>query len=152
MEGALKVIRAHGSKISPAKHETVSLLGSFHGRTLGALSLTSSKKAQRLGFMRQALDVVHVPYPNTFRHFANDLPTDEKTISRDSNLRPKRNYFLKLVQSILSQQVSTKAAASMYLKLSKQFPREKVTPAALTASAVFINCFSLSTEHGPAMT
>ena len=33
--------------------------------------------------MRQALDVVHVPYPNKFRHFANDMPTDEETISRD---------------------------------------------------------------------
>src|SRR5712692_3237900 len=37
MEGALKVIRAHGSKVSPTKHETVSLVDSFHGRTLGAL-------------------------------------------------------------------------------------------------------------------
>jgi len=33
--------------------------------------------------MRQALDVVHVPYPNSFRHFANEMPTDEATISRD---------------------------------------------------------------------
>jgi len=29
------------------------------------------------------LDVVHVPYPNKFRHFATDMPTDEETISRD---------------------------------------------------------------------
>ncbi|PYS38448.1 MAG: aspartate aminotransferase family protein, partial [Acidobacteria bacterium] len=42
--------------------------GSFHGRTLGSLSLTSSKIAQRLGFKRQALDVVHVPYPNEYRN------------------------------------------------------------------------------------
>lgn len=33
--------------------------------------------------MRQALDVVHIPYPNKFRHFANDMPTDEATITRD---------------------------------------------------------------------
>ena len=33
--------------------------------------------------MRQALDVVHIPYPNKFRHFATDLPTDEATITRD---------------------------------------------------------------------
>jgi 4-aminobutyrate aminotransferase len=33
--------------------------------------------------MRQALDVVHVPYPNTFRHFANEMPTDEATITKD---------------------------------------------------------------------
>jgi 4-aminobutyrate aminotransferase len=65
------------------RQKFISFYGSFHGRTLGALSLTSSKKAQRLGFMRQALDVVHIPYPNTFRHFANDMPTDEATITRD---------------------------------------------------------------------
>ena len=65
------------------RQKFISFYSSFHGRTLGALSLTSSKKAQRLGFMRQALDVVHIPYPNKFRHFANDMPTDEDTISRD---------------------------------------------------------------------
>src|SRR5712692_10332653 len=43
MEGALKVIRAHGTKITPAKHETVSLLDSFHGRTFGALSITGQE-------------------------------------------------------------------------------------------------------------
>ncbi len=43
MEGALKVIRAHGTRISPSKYETVSLTGSFHGRTLGALSITGQE-------------------------------------------------------------------------------------------------------------
>jgi len=33
--------------------------------------------------MRQALDVVHIPYPNKFRHFATDLPSDEATVTRD---------------------------------------------------------------------
>ncbi len=49
------------------RQKFISFFGSFHGRTLGALSLTSSKKAQRLGFMRQALDVTHVPYPNCYQ-------------------------------------------------------------------------------------
>ena len=78
IETALKVAMYH-----TRRQKFISFFGSFHGRTLGALSLTSSKKAQRLGFMRQALDVVHVPYPNRFRHFATDLPTDEETVSRD---------------------------------------------------------------------
>ena len=56
-----------------AMHKTgrekfIGFFNSFHGRTLGSLSLTSSKTAQRLGFKRQALDVVHVPYPNEFRN------------------------------------------------------------------------------------
>ncbi|MEO7143023.1 MAG: aminotransferase class III-fold pyridoxal phosphate-dependent enzyme, partial [Bryobacteraceae bacterium] len=38
MEGALKMIRAHGRKIAPEKIEIVALDNSFHGRTLGALS------------------------------------------------------------------------------------------------------------------
>lgn len=78
IETALKLAMYH-----TRRQKFISFFGSFHGRTLGALSLTSSKKAQRLGFMRQALDVVHVPYPNRFRHFATDRPTDDETVSRD---------------------------------------------------------------------
>src|ERR671919_1062830 len=50
------------------REKFVAFFNSFHGRTLGSLSLTSSKAAQRRGFKRQALDVVHVPYPNEFRN------------------------------------------------------------------------------------
>lgn len=62
IETALKLAMYH-----TRRQKFISFFGSFHGRTLGALSLTSSKKAQRLGFMRQALDVVHVPYPYCYR-------------------------------------------------------------------------------------
>ena len=78
IETALKLAMYH-----TRRQKFISFFGSFHGRTLGALSLTSSKKAQRLGFMRQALDVVHIPYPNKFRHFVTDKPTDEATVTRD---------------------------------------------------------------------
>lgn len=50
------------------REKFISFFGSFHGRTLGSLSLTSSKAAQRLGFKRQALDVVHLPFPNEYRN------------------------------------------------------------------------------------
>ena len=78
IETALKLAMYH-----TRRQKFISFYGSFHGRTLGALSLTSSKKTQRLGFMRQALDVVHIPYPNKFRHFATDMPSDEATVTRD---------------------------------------------------------------------
>lgn len=78
IETALKLAMYH-----TRRQKFISFFGSFHGRTLGALSLTSSKKAQRLGFMRQALDVVHIPYPNKFRHFADDMPTTEEKITKD---------------------------------------------------------------------
>jgi acetylornithine/N-succinyldiaminopimelate aminotransferase len=44
MEGALKMVRSHGGKISPEKFEIVALENSFHGRTLGALSITGQAK------------------------------------------------------------------------------------------------------------
>lgn len=44
VEGALKIARAHGRGISPEKYEIVSLDNSFHGRTLGALSVTGQPK------------------------------------------------------------------------------------------------------------
>jgi acetylornithine/N-succinyldiaminopimelate aminotransferase len=47
MEGALKMVRAHGHKISPEKFEIVALHNSFHGRTLGALSVTGQEKYRR---------------------------------------------------------------------------------------------------------
>jgi 4-aminobutyrate aminotransferase len=50
------------------REKFISFFGSFHGRTLGSLSLTSSKAAQRLGFKRQVLDVVHMPFPNEYRN------------------------------------------------------------------------------------
>lgn len=59
VETALKLAMHH-----TGRQKFISFFGSFHGRTLGALALTSSKAAQRKGFMRQALDVVHVPFAN----------------------------------------------------------------------------------------
>ena len=44
MEGALKMIHAHGRAIHPEKFEIVSLDNSFHGRTMGALSVTGQPK------------------------------------------------------------------------------------------------------------
>lgn len=47
MEGALKMIRAHGNRVSPEKHEIVALENSFHGRTLGAISITGQPKYRK---------------------------------------------------------------------------------------------------------
>jgi predicted acetylornithine/succinylornithine family transaminase len=43
-EGALKMARAHGRSLDPEKYEILSLNNSFHGRTLGALSVTGQAK------------------------------------------------------------------------------------------------------------
>jgi 4-aminobutyrate aminotransferase len=64
------------------REKFIGFFNSFHGRTLGSLSLTSSRVAQRRGFKRQVLDVVHVPYPNVFRDPFNGKQTDAATVSR----------------------------------------------------------------------
>jgi acetylornithine/N-succinyldiaminopimelate aminotransferase len=44
VEGALKMAKAHGKRVNPDKFEIVSLENSFHGRSLGALSVTGQSK------------------------------------------------------------------------------------------------------------
>jgi 4-aminobutyrate aminotransferase len=64
------------------REKFIGFFNSFHGRTLGSLSLTSSRVAQRKGFKRQVLDVTHVPYPNIFRHPFTGERSDAETVSR----------------------------------------------------------------------
>jgi len=66
------------------REKFLAFFNSFHGRTLGSLSLTSSKVAQRRGFKRQLLDVTHVPYPNAFRHPFTGERTDGATAAAAS--------------------------------------------------------------------
>jgi predicted acetylornithine/succinylornithine family transaminase len=44
VEGALKMVHSHGRAIHPEKYQIISLENSFHGRTLGALSITGQPK------------------------------------------------------------------------------------------------------------
>ncbi|MGE0102305.1 MAG: acetyl ornithine aminotransferase family protein [Blastocatellales bacterium] len=62
VEGAVK-LAIYATK----RPKLIGFFGAFHGRTLGALSLTGSKAKQRSGFGAQALDVTHVPYANCYR-------------------------------------------------------------------------------------
>ena len=61
VEAALKLARYH-----TGRDKFVAFFGAFHGRTMGALSLTGSKVTQRRGF-HPSLPVHHIPYPNTYR-------------------------------------------------------------------------------------
>jgi 4-aminobutyrate aminotransferase len=62
VEGAIKVSRWYTGR----KH-IIAFYGAFHGRTLGALSLTASKVVQRDGFFPLLPGVHHVPYNNPYR-------------------------------------------------------------------------------------
>src|SRR6476661_1186614 len=47
MEAALKMIRSHGNAVGGGKYEIISLENSFHGRTLGAISITGQPKYRK---------------------------------------------------------------------------------------------------------
>jgi 4-aminobutyrate aminotransferase len=61
-EAAIKLARYHSKRPS-----VIAFLGSFHGRTLGALSLTASRAVQRKGFGPPAPGVFHAPYAECYR-------------------------------------------------------------------------------------
>jgi 4-aminobutyrate aminotransferase len=62
VEGAIKLARW-----STGRDKIIAFFGSFHGRTMGALSLTARKSVQREGFGPMLPGVVHAPYPNCYR-------------------------------------------------------------------------------------
>jgi len=62
VEAAVKLSKWH-----TRKHRFIAYISAFHGRTLGALSLTASKPVQRRYFFPMLPGVTHVPYPNCYR-------------------------------------------------------------------------------------
>jgi acetylornithine/N-succinyldiaminopimelate aminotransferase len=46
-EGALKIVKAHGTRLSADKYEIIALENSFHGRSIGALSITGQAKYRK---------------------------------------------------------------------------------------------------------
>src|ERR671913_1707960 len=62
IEAAIKL-----AKYSTKRYGMIAFLGSFHGRTLGSLALTSSKAIQRKGFGPMLPGVFHANYGNCYR-------------------------------------------------------------------------------------
>jgi 4-aminobutyrate aminotransferase len=61
-EAAIKL-----SRYFTKRQGIIAFLGAFHGRSLGALSLTASKAIQRRGFGPMMPGVFHAPYPDPYR-------------------------------------------------------------------------------------
>lgn len=61
VEAAIKMARYH-----TGRDKFIGFFGAFHGRTMGALSLTGSKVVQRRGF-HSTIPVYHLPYPYAYR-------------------------------------------------------------------------------------
>ncbi|HYO88369.1 MAG TPA: aminotransferase class III-fold pyridoxal phosphate-dependent enzyme, partial [Candidatus Limnocylindrales bacterium] len=62
VEGAVKLARWY-----TGRQNVIAFFGAFHGRTMGALSLTASKMIQKDGFYPLVPGVFHVPYNNPYR-------------------------------------------------------------------------------------
>lgn len=62
IEAAIKIARYH-----TRRHRIIAFFKCFHGRTMGSLSLTASKAAQREGFGPLLSGVIHAPYANPYR-------------------------------------------------------------------------------------
>jgi 4-aminobutyrate aminotransferase len=62
VEAAFKLARYH-----TGRQRLIAFRGAFHGRTLGALSLTASKIIQRRGFAPLIPGVNHIDYPYCYR-------------------------------------------------------------------------------------
>lgn len=69
IEAALKMCRYHSGR-----QQFIAFYGSFHGRTMGSLSLTASKSIQKRKFAPFVPGVHHVEYPNCYRCPYNKTP------------------------------------------------------------------------------
>ena len=61
-EAALKL-----AKYVTKRQNVIAFLGSFHGRSMGSLSLTASRVRQRQGFGALVPGTFHAPYPDSYR-------------------------------------------------------------------------------------
>lgn len=62
IEAAMKLAR-----YQTGRDKFIAFYGAFHGRTMGALSLTASKVVQKRGFGPLVPGVYHTPFPNPYR-------------------------------------------------------------------------------------
>src|SRR5690349_3266223 len=67
IEAALKLARYHTKR-----QNVIAFFGAFHGRTMGALSLTASKPQQKRRFAPLVPGVTHIRYPDVYRSGAED--------------------------------------------------------------------------------
>jgi 4-aminobutyrate aminotransferase len=69
VEAALKL-----AKYYTKRHNVIAFLGAFHGRSMGSLSATASKVAQRKGFSPLVPGTYHAPFPDCYRCPVNMTP------------------------------------------------------------------------------
>ena len=91
VEAAIKLARYHTKRFN-----IIAFTGSFHGRTLGSLALTSSKTVQRRGFGAMMPGVYHAPYANPYRPL-NERDGDPAGCARECLAYIEEQIFRHLV-------------------------------------------------------
>jgi len=89
VEAALKLAKYHTKR-----DKVIAFHGAFHGRTMGALSITASKVTQRRGFGAMVPGVFHVPYSYCYRCSYGQEP---KTCHVECAMALEQDLFKKLV-------------------------------------------------------
>jgi len=75
-EAAMKLARYH-----TRRQHVIAFYGAFHGRTMGALSLTASKPQQRRRFSPLIPGVTHVRYPDVYRGCVGGSPQEAEAFA-----------------------------------------------------------------------
>jgi 4-aminobutyrate aminotransferase len=100
VEGAIKLAR-----YATRRSGIIAFKGAFHGRTMGALSLTSSKVKQHAGFGPLLPDVHHVPFAYCYRcEFGKAFPACELFCARS------------IEDDLLSRHVSPADVAAIFVE------------------------------------
>ena len=97
VDGAIKLARYHTHRPN-----LIAFRGAFHGRTYGAMSLTSSKAKQRGGFGPMLPGVHHIPFPDPYR-----LETGAKTPTE---------FVLHTLHELFDRHVSPKEVAAIFVE------------------------------------
>ncbi len=93
-EAAMKLARYH-----TGREKFIAFAGSFHGRTMGSLSLTASKVVQRKGFGPLVPGVYHAQFPDPYRrpegvsaddHAMGCVRFIEDELFRTASYRPRK--------------------------------------------------------------
>lgn len=94
IEGAIKLAR-----YATRRPHLIAFDGAFHGRSLGALSLTNSKLVQRRGFGPLLPEVSHIPYPGRAGVTVNDTFSElEKLFKRRIDPNQVAAIFVEPIQ------------------------------------------------------
>ncbi len=97
VEGAIKLARN-----STRRSSLIAFEGAFHGRSYGAMSLTSSKVKQRATFGPMLPGIHHVPYPNAYR-----LHTGGREVG---------SFVLDEIQDLFHRHVSPEDVAAIFIE------------------------------------